>query len=136
MAYGDGTELSKFESAMEAIGLAWWWMELPSGATFFSPNKARMLGYNPKDFYHYKQFTDIVHPDDYKKIMKDMQDHLDGITPLYQTSYRIKHADGHYATFFDKGKIVGRQGEDTYVAGFVFDAAEFAAGMPAAAPIA
>src|SRR6476660_4777829 len=107
MAYGDGSELLKFETAMEAIGLAWWWMEYPSGVIFCSPNKAKMLGRDPADFVHYKNFTDLVHPDDYERIMQDMRNHIQGTAELYETKYRIKHANGEYIQFFDRGKIVG-----------------------------
>lgn len=121
MGYGDGRELDKFEAAMEAIGLAWWWMELPSGVVFFSPNKARMLGRKPADFYHYTHYTKLVHPDDLERIMQDMRDHLDGKKELYETSYRIKHKNGEYVRFYDRGKIVGQKDGETLIAGFVFD---------------
>lgn len=128
MHYGSGSELEKFEAAMEAVGLAWWWMELPSGVIFFSPNKAHMIGREPTDFVHYKHFTDLVHPDDYERIMKDMMDHLDGKKELYETSYRIQHSDGHYVTFLDRGKVVGKKDGETLLAGFVFDAEAFGPG--------
>ncbi|HTK39926.1 MAG TPA: PAS domain-containing protein [Patescibacteria group bacterium] len=133
MNFGSGAELDKFETAMEAIGLAWWWMELPSGVIFFSPNKAKMIGRNPSDFIHYRHFTDLVHPEDYAHIMQDMSDHLDGKKPLYETTYRIKHNDGHYVQFVDRGRIVGKKDGETMVAGFVFDEAEFPLKATAAA---
>lgn len=125
MAYGDGNEFDRFEMAMEAIGLAWWWMELPSGVVFFSPNKAKMVGRSPAEFHHYEDYTKLVHPEDLDRIMQDMRNHLDGTVPLYETTYRIKHADGHYVTFYDRGKIVGKNGDNVMLAGFVFDAAEY-----------
>lgn len=105
---------------MEAVGLAWWWVELPSGAVFFSPNKAKMIGRSPDEFYHYKHFTDLVHPEDYERIMQDMRDHISGKTPMYETNYRIKNKSGKYVRFFDRGKIVARKGDELALAGFVF----------------
>ena len=125
MAYGSGDELERFEIALEASGLAWWWMELPSGVVFFSPNKAKMIGRKPGDFVLYKHFTDLAHRDDQKKIMQDMMDHLEGKKPLYETSYRIKHSDGHYVRFYDRGKIIGNRNGETLIAGFVFDAGQY-----------
>jgi len=109
MAHQQISNYEKFETAMEAAGLAWWWMELPSGVVFFSPNKTRMIGRDSDDFHHYSQFTEIVHPDDYEKIMKVMQDHIDGKTKLYETNYRIKHANGKYVKFYDRGQIVSKK---------------------------
>lgn len=122
MYFGQGNELEKLETAMAAADMAWWWMELPSGAVFFSPHKAHMIDRPPSDFVHYKKFTELVHPDDYEGMMQDMRDHLEGRKDLYQTTYRIKHSDGSYKTFLDKGKIVnrGKNGAIT-LAGMVID---------------
>lgn len=125
MSYGDGQELTRFETAMEATGLAWWWMELPSGIVFFSPNKAKMLGYKPDKFVHYTNFTELVHPDDYQPMMQAMRDHLEGKSAVYETKYRIKHKDGTYRKFYDRGQIVGKKDGQTLLAGFVFDTKQF-----------
>lgn len=121
MSYGDGKEFEKFEAAMDAAGLAWWWMEIPSGVVFFSPNKVKMLGRLDEKFYHYKHFTDLVHEDDYERIMQDMRDLMEGRAKKYETTYRIKHKDGSYRQFYDKGRVVGRRDGELTIAGFVFD---------------
>lgn len=128
MSYGSGDELQKLEIALEAAGIAWWWMEIPSGAIFFSPTKARMLGYDPSNFVHYKNFTDLVHPDDYERIMQDMRDHMEGRKDVYETKYRIRCSDGTYKTFYDRGKIVARGKDGSLsIAGMVLDATSFSA---------
>ena len=119
----DSERLDQLETALEAAGIAWWWMELPSGTVFFSPNKTNMLGRRQEDFFHYKHFVDIVNPDDQARIMKAMQDHLEGKTPLYETVYRIKKKNGKYATFYDRGKIISEKSGEKVVAGIVFDTA-------------
>jgi PAS domain S-box-containing protein len=128
MAYGMGNELQMLESAAEAAGIAWWVMELPSGAIFFSPNKVKMLGYDdPDKFIHYKHFTDLVHPDDYEPMMQNMRDHMEGKTDTYETRYRIKCKDGKYKTFYDRGKIVVRKpNSDMTVTGMVLDVSSYA----------
>ncbi len=107
------------ESALEAADIAWWWMELPSGMVIYSPNKLKMLGRGDEHYTHYSEFTKLVHPDDYEKIMQDMRDAIDGSKPMYKTEYRILHKDGHYETFYDKGRVIGSRAGDTIVAGFV-----------------
>ena len=105
--YGIGQEFAMLEDAIEAGGMAWWIMELPSGVVFFSPNKIKLLGYTEKEvskFVHYSNFTDLVHPDDYEKCMKAMKDHIEGKTKLYETQYRIKTKEiitmGHPIAFW------------------------------------
>lgn len=114
-------QLYMMESAFEAADIAWWWMEIPSGMIMYSPNKLKMLGRDKEHYSHYKQFTDLVHPDDYDPMMQNMMDLLEGRKDVYETRYRIKHTDGHYIKFYDKGKIVGKRGKDVIIAGFVLN---------------
>lgn len=129
MAYGDGRELDRLETALEAAGIAWWWMELPSGVVFYSPNKTRMLKRDSADFYHYKHFVDVVHKDDQTSIMDAMQRHIEGKTDIYEAVYRIKVRGGSYKTFYDRGKIVGRKDGEMVIAGFVMDVSALRGGI-------
>lgn len=115
---------TRLETALEAGGIAWWEMELPSGVIFFSENKTNMIGHKVGDFSHYTNFTDLVHPDDYDRMMKAMRDHVDDKVPYYETRYRIKHKKGHYVTFYDRGKVVYRDKKMTKVAGIVINMSE------------
>ncbi len=121
MIFDDITQEIKINDAMQAAGMAWWEMELPSGTVFFHPNKVLMLGYEPEAFVHYTSFTNLIHPDDYQQAMDAMTAHMSGKADVYETKYRIQHADGSYRNFYDKGKIVQRKGEEIRVAGMVFD---------------
>ena len=96
----------KTNTALNTGKLAWWEMELPSGQIWFDDRKAEMLGYSPKRFNHYEDFTKLVHPQDHKKTMEAMQDYLNGKKGLYETEYRIKNKSGDYTWFKDVGSIV------------------------------
>lgn len=119
----DNHRLETLEVALEAAGVAWWWMDLPSGTIFYSPFKAKSLGRSNEDFFHYNDFVKLVHPDDQPRIMQDMTNHLEGKAARYETSYRILAKDGTYHTFYDRGKIVAKHKDGSLsVAGIVFDA--------------
>ena len=111
----------RLNDAMDAAGMAWWEIELPSGVVFFAENKTRMLGYDRKDFVHYTDFTNLLHPDDHAAAMQAMQDHLSGKAEQYETHYRIRTKDGSYKKFYDRGKIVRKKDGDIRVAGVVID---------------
>jgi PAS domain S-box-containing protein len=126
--YGMGNEPRMIEDALEAADMAWWLMELPSGAVFFSPNKVKLLGYSAKDaskFVHYTSFTELIHPDDYDSAMKAMEDHLSGEAPIYETTYRIRTKKGGYITLYDRGRIVAEKGKDLAIAGIVIDVTRY-----------
>lgn len=119
MKQGIRSTLEHVEEALSAADMAWWSLEFPSGALTFSKNKTDMIGRDAKDFVHYKHFTDLIHPDDHDKAMKAMSDHYEGRANYYETTYRIKHKNGNYITFHDKGRIVEHTDTSFIVAGIV-----------------
>lgn len=112
--------MQKFDEAISKEEATWWEMELPSGNVFFGGAKTDMLGYNEKDFNNYKDFTNIVHPDDHKRMMKDMKNHIDGKKNLYETQYKIKNKDNQYINFYDIGKIISNIDGKIKLIGFVW----------------
>jgi PAS domain S-box-containing protein len=119
MDSGIRTSLEHVEDALKAAEMAWWELEFPSGALRFSKSKTDMLGYDQKDFVHFTNFTELIHPEDYDASMKAMTDHYEGREECYEVTYRIKANDGEYVTFHDKGKIVERSDQGFVVAGVV-----------------
>lgn len=105
--------------AMDAAQVAWWEMDLPSGAVRFGRTKTDILGYDHEDFTHYSHFTDLVDPADYKPMMQAMQQHLTGEKPVYETMYRIKSKDGKWFTFYDRGRITRKEGDLITLSGIV-----------------
>lgn len=119
MNTGIRSTVEHIDEALSAADMAWWSLEFPSGALSFSKHKTDMIGFNAEDFVHYKHFTDLIHPDDYDAAMDAMKDHYEGRAQYYETTYRIKHKDGHYVAFHDKGQIVERTDTSFIIAGVV-----------------
>ena len=114
---------ARMNSAMEIGNLAWWEMDLPDGAVRFDDRKAIMLGHSPEQFHHYRDFTALLHPDDYEPAMKAMRNHLEGRESRYHADYRILDAAGDYLWFRDVGGITKRHadGSPAKVTGIVID---------------
>jgi len=108
---------------MFAGDLAWWEMDVESGAVTFHENKADILGYSPAEFDHYEDFTDLVHPEDHEQAMEAMRRHLQGDAEKYDVEYRIRDADGDYRWFHDVGGVTERNadGAPLKVTGVVID---------------
>lgn len=119
---------TRLDLCLSAGNLAWWEMNLETGKVIFNENKVKMLGYTLKEFsdVDYTAFTNLVHPDDHKKVMDAMQEYLDGKRTLYEVQYRIQSKDGTYKWFHDRGSIVERdqKGKPVLVKGVVFDITE------------
>lgn len=102
---GEGSHVNRLQNAMDASDIAWWEMDVSGGKIYFHDRKAEMLGYDPDNFDHYEDFTDLLHPDDYEPTMNAMKSHLEGKSEMYDVEYRIKANDGSYHWFHDIGGI-------------------------------
>jgi len=121
----DKNSEERLDICLSAGNLAWWEMELPSGKVTFNENKVKILGYTIEEFRDadYHSFMNLVHPDDYDKVMKTMKDHLEGKKNLYEVEYRIKTKDGYYKWYYDRGTITSwnKNNKPKFVKGIVID---------------
>ena len=109
--------------------LGHWYWNIKTNNVTFNPLKIKTLGYDESDVPNkvdYQYFTNLLHPDDYKKAMDAMKDHLYGKKAVYEVEYRIKAKDGGYVWYYDRGKITqyDEQGKPVFMAGIVFDITE------------
>jgi PAS domain S-box-containing protein len=113
----------RLEHALQGGNMAWWEMDVLTGGVTFAKRKAEMLGYPPENFKHYRDFTSLVHPDDYENIMSAMRGHFQGVYEHYETEYRIKAKSGEYIWFYDFGSVVKKDanGAPLICTGFVYD---------------
>jgi len=113
----------RIEIAVDAVSMAWWGLDVVTGAVEFHKKKTDMLGYPQEKFKHYKDFTDLLHPDDYELAMESMRMNFRGDSKTYDVAYRIKKADGEYTWFWDIGSVVKRdaEGKPLKAVGFVLD---------------
>jgi PAS domain S-box-containing protein len=96
---------ARIESIMRLGNIAWWEIDIATGAVTFNVQKANMLGYTPDHFATYEDFTALLHPEDYERTMQAMRDCLEGDQPIYDVDYRIKTKEGSYRWFHDIGSI-------------------------------
>lgn len=116
----------RLEFAVTTARIAWWEMDVQTGAVRFDPRKVLMAGYDPEDFVDvtYRAFTDLVHPDDYAPMMQAMRDLIAGHSSLYSVDYRLKTAGGGWIWFHDRGeKAISDEGRQV-LRGFVIDITE------------
>lgn len=111
-----------------AGNLGQWSWNYQTNKVVFNDKKVLSLGYNPNeiDEIGFEFFTDKLHPDDYENVMTNMRNHLLGITEAYEVEYRIRHKDGHYLWYYDRGIITERDhlGKPLMLHGIVFDITE------------
>ena len=116
----------RLDLAMKTANMAWWEMDISTGTVKFEKRKAEMLGYPPEQFKHYKDFTDLLHPEDYANAMNAMREHFEGKNEKYEIEYRILTKSGDYKWFHDIGSIIKKDvnGKPLTIAGLVFNITE------------
>ena len=117
---------SRLSLALKGGNMAWWDMNVKTGSVTFDKLKVEMLGYSPDDFNHYTDFTKLVHPDDYNRIMDAMSGHFEGKYKNYEAEYRIMTQSGAYIWFYDYGSVVKKDldGKPLICTGFVYNITE------------
>ena len=117
---------SRLNLIMQAGNVAWWEMERATGKVTFGKRKTEMLGFPAKNFTHYHDFTNLIHPDDHEKVMNAMRSHLSGVLDKYEVEYRMMTKSGEYKWFYDRGSVIQRDshGNPDKITGLVFDITE------------
>lgn len=105
----------------------WYWIYTTNKVSF-NDKKVTTLGYKAHEIGEigFEFFTSKLHPDDYDMVMSNMKDHLMCLTDAYEVEYRIKHKDGHYLWYYDRGIVTQRDddGKPLMLQGIVFDITE------------
>ncbi|UUO22476.1 diguanylate cyclase [Colwellia sp. M166] len=80
-----------------------------TGSVTRSPGWYRMLGYDIAAFKA-DVFTweNIIHPEDYPRVMHQFECYISGEINLYEVEYRCKKSDGSYLWIMDRGTIIDR----------------------------
>jgi diguanylate cyclase (GGDEF)-like protein/PAS domain S-box-containing protein len=96
-----------------------WDWDLSRDRVYFAPRWKAITGYtngeigdSPEDW------LGKIHPDDVDRVQAEIDAHLDGRSPHFESEHRIRHADGGYRWVFSRGVAIrGEDGKATRMAG-------------------
>ena len=84
-----------------------WDWNLETNEVHFSPRWATMLGFEESELgSHIDIWHQRIHPADYKRVMADIQNHLDGLTQVCENTHRLQHKDGSYRWILNRSVMV------------------------------
>ncbi len=99
----------RLELALWGTDLGLWDWRIDEDAAVYDAQYEVMLGYSageaPRGMHEWEL---SVHADDRTEAMRRLRDHLDGSTPHYESTHRLRTADGGWKWIFDRGKVVAR----------------------------
>ncbi|MDD4881502.1 MAG: PAS domain S-box protein, partial [Gallionellaceae bacterium] len=114
LALLDATD--RLELVLAASGEGSWDWNLQSGKAYFDPRWTGMLGYAPDAIEaSYEGWKGLIHPDDGQAVQAALQRHLDGLTPDYEVTFRMRAKSGAWKWIQAHGKVVARDAAGTPV---------------------
>ena len=71
-----------------------WDYDVRNNSMYFSPRWRSMLGYSSDE--DVPDWRYLVHPDDIARVQRQLREHLEGKTPLFEGVHRMRHANGDW----------------------------------------
>lgn len=105
------------------VGLWEWYPQ--TGETNFDEIWADLVGYTLEELepVSIQTWNKLVHPEDYPKFEKAVDDYFFGRTPTYECEIRMRHKEGHWVWILDRGRAVewDEEGNPTRLVGTHID---------------
>lgn len=96
----------RFDSAMHGSCVGIWDWNLETNEIYWSPRLKEMLGITDPNFVPKFGITKSrIHPKDYERMLKALNDHLEHKTP-YDLEFRMLHNKGHSIWIRTRGKAI------------------------------
>lgn len=103
---------SKLEQSEERLRLSLWgsgdelWdWDMQAGQLYRSSSWHQPLE-KPGDSQQFPPNRSEIHPQDVERVTSALQQHMHGMTPIFEASYRIRAANGQWVWVLDRGKVV------------------------------
>lgn len=92
---------------LDASGSGVWDWNIQTGEVYYSKNWLESLGYKPEEVPPNIEFwKDLVHPEDWPKVMFSVSEHFEGKTDIYECENRLRMASGEWRWNFDRGRVI------------------------------
>ncbi|MCD4695533.1 MAG: PAS domain S-box protein [Bacteroidales bacterium] len=99
----------RLEMALLGSDAGLWDWDIKSGSIYRSDRWTNMLGYTNGEIENNKSsWENIIHPEDIKDVMDNLNRHLIGESELYQTEHRVKTKNGSWKWILDTGRVTQR----------------------------
>ena len=84
-----------------------WDWDLVTGTVYFSPRWKGMLGWQEEEITGGpEEWLDRVHPQEVAVVRAEIEQHISGETPNFESEHRVRHRDGHWRWMLVRGLAV------------------------------
>jgi diguanylate cyclase (GGDEF)-like protein/PAS domain S-box-containing protein len=111
--------------AQSAANDGLWDFDVENNEVYFSPRWKSMLGYRDEDLRGSPDWSSLVHPDDLPRVQATLRDHIDGKTPNFESTHRMRHRNGEWRWVVSRATArVDEHGRLLRLVGVEFDITE------------
>ncbi|MFN7835334.1 MAG: PAS domain-containing protein [Burkholderiaceae bacterium] len=97
----------RYLRAMDSVEEGLWDMDLATGSVYISQAWTESLGYTNKAAYqNLEEWRLLLHPDDADHTRQQLNDHLQGRSPVYFAEYRLRKGNGDWLWVSSRGKLL------------------------------
>ena len=101
----------RFNLAMQGANDGLWDYDLVANSVYYSPRWKAMLGAGEQEIGNSPEvWRNRLHPDDLEATEKALADHLEGRSPSFETTVRLRPRQGHYLWVLTRGLAVRNPG--------------------------
>ncbi|MBK5241074.1 EAL domain-containing protein [Clostridium sp.] len=113
----------RYQLALDGSNDAIWEFDIKLDVFFASDKIFEITGYKPTENFSTKAFIkNFVHLEDRVAVLNDLKKHINNITPIYKSEFRIKINDGTYIWVSNRGKAIrDSDGKAVKIAGSITD---------------
>ncbi len=98
--------------ALAGAGLGLWDWNVANGDILHDDRWLGMLGYKRGDIEPaITSWNELIHPEDSQRVMRTLDIHLEGLSPVYQCEFRMREKSGRWRWIQSLGKVVERNGQ-------------------------
>ncbi len=93
--------------ALEGGKVGLWDWDQRTNDVYYSPTYKEQLGFPPDTpWNNFEAWRSRVHPDDIELALRTIRDYTNGLTAVYQTLFRLQHADGSWRWIRSEGQLL------------------------------
>jgi diguanylate cyclase (GGDEF)-like protein/PAS domain S-box-containing protein len=114
----------KLDLALSGADLALWGLDITTGVNMLDEKPFTLFGYQPGEMNSsFNAWLNLMHPEDKAHALDQWYAHLEGKTPLYEVTARLRTANGEWKWALLRGQVTERDhaGKPLQAAGTVLD---------------
>ncbi|MFX1513681.1 MAG: PAS domain S-box protein, partial [Promethearchaeota archaeon] len=104
----------RLDLALETAELGIWDRDIRTGKVVRNERAAQIYGYSLEEMEANIHWWEArIHPEDKQNIIELRNKHIQGLTPIYEATYRLRHKSGEWRWVKSQGKVIERDKDGT-----------------------